>query len=207
VGLGRRTPRRVTRANSRLRRKIKLSPQGCGNTAYYLFSTCIVELRHGLPGAHFEAKPVKVFFVSFKDFGIAFSVFLFVNLPRWQSAQVFRQPPQLLCEIDELICLKFLHIPYQRRQNYVKHFEETLFNVFEAKKWAEGVPSVGKGEFICILYPDAPVQFLSNEQLAFLLAEYNKVQRKNTPKLVLSESVLANLERKRDDREAGIDGR
>ena len=62
----------------------------------------------------------------------------------------------------------------RRRQDYVTTLNDTLFNVFEAKRLSEAVGSVGRGTSLSVLYPDGTHKYVSSAARTELNVHYKK---------------------------------
>ena len=67
--------------------------------------------------------------------------------------------------------------------------ERALYNVYEAKKSAEGVQTVGKTTTITVLYANGGYDLVTEDCLHFLEGKYQAFGPKKLPRDTLSEFV------------------
>lgn len=82
-----------------------------------------------------------------------------------------------------------------REHHNIETLERTLYSVFEAKKFAEGVPSVGTTTAIYVLYADGGVGYVTAEGNDFLEEQYKQFGPKKLCGDALSEFVKLHLRR------------
>jgi hypothetical protein len=80
-----------------------------------------------------------------------------------------------------------------RGQFNMKEFEESVYAVWEAKKFAEGAPSVGPATSLSVLHKDGKHEMLSSDGILFFRAKHAELERKEVPKIVIPKKAFETL--------------
>lgn len=80
-----------------------------------------------------------------------------------------------------------------REQRDLNSLGETIYGVFEAKKFAEGAPTVGKATGVSIFHKDGTQEFITGEGLVFLDQTHAKLTRRSIPELEIKAEYFKKL--------------
>lgn len=80
-----------------------------------------------------------------------------------------------------------------RSHSYVDAFAETLYAVYEAKRFAEGAPSVGRNTQLNVLHSNGLYEIVQLSGMTFLASQYEQLSRRKIPTLKIEPNFLIDL--------------